>query len=91
MEALTGEKPNVGNLRTFGCIAYAHIPKDERHKLDPKARKCVFLGYGVDTKGYRLYDPSCKRVLISRDVTFNEADNGVDKELEVGGEIPDDP
>ena len=40
VEALTGEKPNVGNLHSFGCIAYAHIPKDERHKLDPKARMC---------------------------------------------------
>ena len=29
-EALTGEKPQVDTLRVFGCLAYAHIPKDER-------------------------------------------------------------
>ena len=53
LEALTGEKPNVEHLKTFGCAAYAHVPKDERQKLDSKSRKCIFLGYGTDTKGYR--------------------------------------
>ena len=52
--------------------AYAHIPKDERRKLDTKARKCVLLGYGEETKGYRLYDVAEKKVLHSRDVRFNE-------------------
>ena len=55
-EAWTGSKPDVSNLKCFGCTAYAHIPKDERKKLDPKARKCVFLEYGTETKGYRLFD-----------------------------------
>ena len=42
-EAWTSEKPNVKHLRIFGCAAYAHVPKDERQKLDPKARKYVCL------------------------------------------------
>ena len=79
-EAWTGETPNVKYLRTFGCVAYAHIPKDERHKLDPKARKCVLLGYGTETKGYRLYDPDRARVFHSRDVVFDEARMGIEKE-----------
>ena len=29
----------------FGSDAYAHIPKEERKKLDFKARKCIFVGY----------------------------------------------
>ena len=37
-EAWTKRKPNVDHLRVFGCDAYAHISKDERDKLDPKAR-----------------------------------------------------
>ena len=40
----------------FGCLVYAHIEKNERSKLDSKARKCILLGYGTETKGYRLYD-----------------------------------
>ena len=77
-EAWMGEKPRVDHLKAFGCAAYAHIPKDERQKLDPKARKCIFLGYGCETKGYRLYDPRRERILFSRDVLFNESDHGIE-------------
>ena len=71
-EAWTGEKPRVDALRVFGCQAFVHIPKDERKKLDSKSRKCILLGYGTTTKGYRLYDPLKKKVFYSRDVIFNE-------------------
>ena len=30
----------------FGCNTYYHIPSDECGKLDTKARKCIFIGYG---------------------------------------------
>ena len=71
-EAWTGEKPRVDGLRVFGCQAFVHVPKDERKKLDPKSRKCILLGYGTTTKGYRLYDSLKKKVFHSRDVIFNE-------------------
>ena len=29
------EKPNVDNLRVFGCVAYVHIPDEKRRKLEP--------------------------------------------------------
>lgn len=71
-EAWYDEKPKVEHLRVFGCDAYSHIPKDERGKFDSKARKCILLGYGQETKGFRLYDPTQRKVLHSRDVRFNE-------------------
>ena len=71
-EAMMGERPDVANLKTFGCTCYAHIPKDERKKLDPKSRKCLFLGYGDCVKGYRLYDINRSKVIHCRDVIFNE-------------------
>ena len=83
-EAWTEVKPDVTHLRSFGCTAYAHIPKDERKKLDSKARKCVFLGYGSEIKGYRLYDCERQRVIYSRDVKFNENEFGIQKEAPDG-------
>ncbi len=73
-----GEKPSVDHLRIFGCHSFVHIPKDERKKLDFKSKKCVFLGYGSTSKGYRLYDPVKKKVILSRDVIFNEFKFGLE-------------
>ena len=87
--AWTGVKPDVKHLKSFGCIVHAHIPKDERKKLDSKAKKCVLLGYGTETKGYRLYDPQSSRVIYIRDVKFNESEFGIEKEL-LDGELEAD-
>ena len=56
-EAWTNVKPTVKHVRGFGYDAFMHIQKDARHKLDSKSKKCILLGYGEETKGYRLYDP----------------------------------
>ena len=66
------QKPDVSNLRIFGCIAYAHIPEDKHHKLDNKALKTIFVGYPEGTKGYKLLDVQSKRFLRSRNVRFHE-------------------
>ncbi len=49
MTPLTEKKPDVGRF-----LAYAHIPKDERKKLDDKAKRCALVGYGTEVKGYRV-------------------------------------
>jgi len=60
-------------------MAYAHIPEVERTKLDKKAVKLRFLGYSDSLKGYRLFDVANKKVIIRRDVAFNETDFGCQK------------
>ena len=77
------EKPNVGHLKAFGCLCYAHVEKDERQKFDAKARRCIMLGYGTETNLYRLYDEEREKVFFSREVVFNETMNGIDKEPEI--------
>ena len=59
-ERLLNRKPNVSNLKVFGCVAYAHILENMRNKLEEKSRKCVFVGYPEGTKGFKLYDLSKK-------------------------------
>ncbi len=41
-------------------------------KLDAKSRKCHFLGYNNDVKGYCLLDVHYQKKFISCDVVFNE-------------------
>ena len=40
--------------------------------MDPKAKKSIFLGYGIGVKGYRLFDIETSKVFCSRDIVFNE-------------------
>ena len=80
LEVWTKKQPTVAHLRVFGCDAYAHVPKDERGKLDSKAKKCILVGYGEETKGYRLYDPIHAKIFFSRDVVFNERKCGTERE-----------
>ncbi|WJX13388.1 hypothetical protein P8452_03779 [Trifolium repens] len=68
----SGKEVSYGHLRVFGCMAYVHIPKDERSKLDEKSKKCVFVGYGLDEFGYRFFDPVKRKLIRSRDVVFME-------------------
>ncbi|CAA7040776.1 unnamed protein product [Microthlaspi erraticum] len=66
------QKPSVEHLRIFGCVAFALVPYERRIKLDEKSIKCVMFGVSKESKAYRLYDPETKKILISRDVHFDE-------------------
>lgn len=70
-EKWSKKKVTLSHLRTFGCIAYAQ--KQNRTKLDPKATRYIFVGYCLETKGYRLINPEHPTECIkARDVTFFE-------------------
>lgn len=71
-EVFTGEKPDVGHLRIFGCTVYVHVPKEKRTKMDPLRKKGIFVGYSETSKAYRIYVPGQRQIEVNRDVTFDE-------------------
>nr|GEU81061.1 retrovirus-related Pol polyprotein from transposon TNT 1-94 [Tanacetum cinerariifolium] len=71
-EAWNGMKHTVSLLRIFRSIAYVHILSQRRSKLDDRSKKHVFVGYDKQSKGYKLYNPVTRKVVVSRDVDFNE-------------------
>uniref|UniRef100_A0A2N9GFS8 Integrase catalytic domain-containing protein n=1 Tax=Fagus sylvatica TaxID=28930 RepID=A0A2N9GFS8_FAGSY len=71
----TGEDASYAHLKVFGCKTFAHVPKEQRLKLDDKATPCIFVGYGDAEFGYKLWDPKKKKMIRSRDVVFHENEN----------------
>ncbi|KAI3825951.1 hypothetical protein L1987_07722 [Smallanthus sonchifolius] len=70
-ELLYGSKPSLKHLRNFGCFAFCTNLKPE-NKFDSRAKKCVFIGYSINKKGYKLWDLEEKQSIFSRDVKFYE-------------------
>ena len=91
LEAWSRNKWTVEHLRVFECVAYVHVPKKQRQKLNDKGVKCIFIDYNSESKAYRLYDPIDKKIVISRDVEFLENqswDGLVDESLSTSSKVP---
>ncbi|KAK1619348.1 hypothetical protein QYE76_024865 [Lolium multiflorum] len=54
----------------WGCEAY--VKKLQPDKLEPKAEKCVFIGYPKETIGYTFYHRSEGKIFVAKNGTFLE-------------------
>jgi hypothetical protein len=53
-------------------LAFIHVPKEKRKKLDYRATPGIFVGYSISTKQYFVYNPLARTLHRSRDVVFRE-------------------
>ncbi|CAI5533140.1 unnamed protein product [Closterium sp. Naga37s-1] len=73
MEAWSDQKPHVGMARIWGCMGSVMLHGHEKGgKLDACAVMCVCVGVDMESKGWRMLDPSLMRIRIARDVGFLE-------------------
>jgi hypothetical protein len=70
IEVWSGSTPDYTDLKIFGCLAYTHV---NNGKLEPRAVKCIYLGYKPGVEGYKLWNPETRKIVISRSVTFDDA------------------
>jgi hypothetical protein len=71
-EAFSGKKPEVGHFQIFGCITYSYVPSEKRTKLEPMTERGIFVGYSETSKAFRIYLPSLRKIVLRRDVKFEE-------------------
>ena len=84
-EVWCGVPPDYSNLKVFGCVAYAQA---NQGKLEPRAKKCMFVGYPSGFKGFKLWykEGGVARTLINRDVFFKEEEMNMMKSDQYEGE-----
>ncbi|KAL1190680.1 Retrovirus-related Pol polyprotein from transposon TNT 1-94 [Cardamine amara subsp. amara] len=71
-EAWSGNKPSVEHFRVWGSLVHVHISYEKRGKFDDKNTVGIFVGFSEESKGYRIYNPNTKKIMISKDVVFEE-------------------
>jgi gag-polypeptide of LTR copia-type/GAG-pre-integrase domain len=71
-ELLFNQKPDYHFFRILGCKCFPYTRPYSLHKLSPRSRTCVFIGYSSVYKGYKCLDLDTNRVYISRHVVFDE-------------------
>ena len=77
-------KPDLSNLKVFRCSAFRFLQVGVK-KLDSKAVKKIFVGYGRTHDSYYLYNPVTSKISYSRNVSYNEKEF-----LGFGSSFPED-
>ena len=69
-EVWTGQKPDVSDLRAWGCRCWVLTSPEQRTKLDPRSKPMHFMGLAGGSKAWRYYDPTTRRIGKSRNIVF---------------------
>ncbi len=82
LEKSTGEKPDLGRARIFGCRAYVQVPKAQRKgKLSNTAWVGALVGYSTQSPEWIILDPRSRRLRQAYSVTFDEDMPGLEPEV----------
>jgi hypothetical protein len=89
IECLTGETTYVVPPKVFGCVCFVRDYRPSVGKLDPRAVKCVFVGYSGKQKGYKCWCPSEKRMFVNMDIVFREHEPFYGEPVDLTDAFPD--
>ena len=81
-EMWSSSKPDISHLRIFRCVAYVHVLKGKRQKLDPKSQEMIFVSYKNLSKGWQFWDAKNRHIEIFHDVKFDESQFPLCKDLD---------
>ena len=72
LEKLFHKVPNPSKLCVFDCLCFPWLRPYSSHKLDPKSSPFVFLGFSLPQSAFLYFDPTLKKIFVSRNVKFME-------------------
>ena len=78
-EMMFGKNKFIVPPKVFGCTCFVRDHKPSVGKLDPRAIKCIFVGYSCGQKGYKCWSPFEHRVFVSMDVSFRNPFHSMEK------------
>ena len=56
-EKLFKQLPNYLKIKQFDCLGYPSTRPYNKHKLEPKATPCIFMGYSLFENAYLCLEP----------------------------------
>ena len=74
-------------MRVFGSKCYACVEK--KHKLDPRSKEIIFVGYDRRSPAYLVYFPATGKVGKYRRDQFASEGEGVDKSRQRTHMVPE--
>ena len=84
-----GESPNLSYFRVFGFKCWFTIPKLKLKKLDSRSKEGFCMGYPTQSKGYKIWDLEFSKLIVSRDVTFDESPTNLSEiQVEISEDNP---
>jgi hypothetical protein len=72
-ELFYGQKPSVANLCVFGSQVFVHQTHQTEGKLGSHSQEGVLLSHDTQAKGWYVYIPGQRHVIITRDVKIIES------------------
>ncbi|GJT10157.1 retrovirus-related pol polyprotein from transposon TNT 1-94 [Tanacetum coccineum] len=66
------KKPDLSFLHVFGSLCYPTNDSKDLGKLKPKADICIFVGYALAKKAFRIYNKRTRLILETIHVKFDE-------------------
>ena len=73
-EKCTGRKPSINHMRIFGSIVHVKETKGHLSKLEDRSKPMIIIGYELGSKAYPCFDLVNSKVIISRDIIFEEGE-----------------
>jgi len=71
-ELFFNKRATIKHIKVFGCIAFYKNFSQQKHKLDPNAKKGIFLGFNTQSNSYIIMDYHNHTIHQVREAVFFE-------------------